>query len=187
MGWNWSLGSLLGHSAVSSRLLAAVMHTLGITVATEREREYQYCQATNNKMGISTIEILFSILWILLAYATHLPRPQAHSSLAQVFHWPMTHGVVHNKPQYHTDQLCNSTLQQQFIVIEFYFPILEHFCPFCIQTAQMGLTLPRWGLILPSIPPPTPDLYSAVTLLWVLSRICTYTTISNQAPKQPFS
>ena len=29
--------------------------------------------------------------------------------------------------------------------------------------AQMGLILPRWGLILPRIPPPTPVLYSAVT------------------------
>ena len=28
----------------------------------------------------------------------------------------------------------------------------------------MGLILPRWGLILPRILPPTPVLYSAVTL-----------------------
>ena len=29
--------------------------------------------------------------------------------------------------------------------------------------AQMGLILPRWGLILPRIPPPTPVPYSTVT------------------------
>ena len=42
-------------------------------------------------------------------------------------------------------------------------PILEHFGPFFVQIAQMGLTLPRWGLILCRIPTPNPVLYSAVT------------------------
>ena len=46
-------------------------------------------------------------------------------------------------------------------MIEFFFRILEHFCPLFVHIAQMGLILPRWGLIL--IPPPTPLLYSAVT------------------------
>ena len=32
-----------------------------------------------------------------------------------------------------------------------------------VQIAQMGLILPRWVLILPRIPPPTPVLYSVVT------------------------
>ena len=48
-------------------------------------------------------------------------------------------------------------------MVEFFFPILEHFCPLFVQIAQMGLILPRWGLILPRNPPPTPVLYSAVT------------------------
>ena len=42
-------------------------------------------------------------------------------------------------------------------------PILGHFCPLFVQIAQMGLILPRWGLILPRIPSPTPVLYSALT------------------------
>ena len=37
-------------------------------------------------------------------------------------------------------------------------PILEHFCPMLVQIAQLGLILPRWGLILPSV------LYSAFTI-----------------------
>ena len=41
-------------------------------------------------------------------------------------------------------------------MIELFFPILEDFCPFFIQIAQEGLILPRWGLILPRIPSPTP-------------------------------
>ena len=35
-------------------------------------------------------------------------------------------------------------------IIEFFFPILEHFPPLFLPIAQMGLILPRWGLILPS-------------------------------------
>ena len=38
-------------------------------------------------------------------------------------------------------------------MIEIFFPILEHFCPLFVQIAQMDLVLPRWGLILPRIPP----------------------------------
>ena len=41
-------------------------------------------------------------------------------------------------------------------MIEFFPPILEHFCPLFVQIAQMGLILPKWGLILPTITPPTP-------------------------------
>ena len=48
-------------------------------------------------------------------------------------------------------------------MIEFFPPILENFCPLFILIAQMGLISPRWGLILPRIPPPTPVLYLAVT------------------------
>ena len=43
-------------------------------------------------------------------------------------------------------------------------PILEHFCPMLVQIAQLGLILPRWGLILPRTPPPTSVLHSAVTI-----------------------
>ena len=50
------------------------------------------------------------------------------------------------------------------LVIEIPQPILEQFCPLFIQIAQMCLILPRWGLILPRIPPPTPVLYSAVNM-----------------------
>ena len=63
--------------------------------------------------------------------------------------------------------------------------VLEHFCPLFIQIAQMVLILPRWGLILPRIPPPTPVLYSAVThsfQLYVLTR-----NTPNPTPKHPFS
>ena len=48
-------------------------------------------------------------------------------------------------------------------MIDFFFPILEPLCPLFVQIAQMGLILPRWGLALPRIPPPTPVLYSALT------------------------
>ena len=65
-------------------------------------------------------------------------------------------------------------------MIEFFPPILEHFCPLFIQIAQMGLILPRWGLILPRIPFPTPILYSAVT-----HPFRGYTPKST--PKHPFS
>ena len=41
--------------------------------------------------------------------------------------------------------------------------MLEHFFLLFVQIAQMGLILPRWGLTLPCVPPPTPFLYSAVT------------------------
>ena len=41
--------------------------------------------------------------------------------------------------------------------------ILEHFCPFFARIGQMGPHLPRLILILLTIPPLTPVLYSAVT------------------------
>ena len=70
-------------------------------------------------------------------------------------------------------------------MIEFPPPILEHFCPLFVQIAQMGLILPRWGLILPRKPPPTPVLYSVVT------KPCRgYVRTRNTAsptPKHPFS
>ena len=50
-------------------------------------------------------------------------------------------------------------------MILFYFSILEHFVPTFRTHCKMGLILPRWGIILPRIPPPTPVLYSAVTHL----------------------
>ena len=49
----------------------------------------------------------------------------------------------------------------------FFFSLLEHICTFFIQIAPVGLILPRWGLILPRIPPPTPLLgrhFGSVTL-----------------------
>ena len=66
-----------------------------------------------------------------------------------------------------------------------FFPILEHFCPLFLQIAQMDLILPRWGLILPRIPPPTPVLYSAVTHPFQ-GYVHTQNTPS-PTPKQPFS
>ena len=62
-------------------------------------------------------------------------------------------------------------------------PILEHFCPFFVQIAQMDLILPRWGFILPRIPPPTPVLYSAITNLKPLSGICINTKHPHPHPK----
>ena len=49
----------------------------------------------------------------------------------------------------------------------------------------MGLILPRWGLILPRIPPPTPVLYSAVTDPFG-GYVRTQNT-PNPTPKHPFS
>ena len=48
-------------------------------------------------------------------------------------------------------------------MIEYFPPNSRAFGPFFIQIAQMGLSLPIWGLILPRIPSPTPVLYTAVT------------------------
>ena len=45
------------------------------------------------------------------------------------------------------------SLNQRFM--NEFFLILEHFCPLFIQIAQIGLILPRWGLTLPRISPPT--------------------------------
>ena len=70
-------------------------------------------------------------------------------------------------------------------MIEFSPQNLQHFCPFFIQIAQMGLILSRWGLILPRIPPPTHVLYSAVTHPF-LGYIRTQNT-PKPTPKLPFS
>ena len=48
----------------------------------------------------------------------------------------------------------------------------------------MGLILPRWGLILPRLPPPIPVLYSAVTNPF-LGYVHTQNT-PNPNPKHPF-
>ena len=48
----------------------------------------------------------------------------------------------------------------------------------------MGLILPRWGLILPRIPPPTPILYSADANPF-LGYVRTQ-NIPNPTPKYPF-
>ena len=50
-----------------------------------------------------------------------------------------------------------------YLMIEFFSPILEHLCPLFVLDAQMGLFLPRWASFLPRVPPPTPVLYSSVT------------------------
>ena len=69
-------------------------------------------------------------------------------------------------------------------MIEFFSPILGHICPLFVQIAQNGLILPRWGLNLPRLPPPTPVLYSVVTNP-VLQ--CVYKKRPQPHPKHPFS
>ena len=69
--------------------------------------------------------------------------------------------------------------------LNFFCPILEHFCPHFVQIAQMGLILPRWGPILPRKPPQTPLLYSAVTKPF-RGYVRTWNTPSH-TPKHPFS
>ena len=69
--------------------------------------------------------------------------------------------------------------------IEFFPQILEHFCPLFVQIAQIGLILPRWGLILPRSPPPAPVLYSAVTHPF-RGYVRTQNT-PKPTPKHPFS
>ena len=74
--------------------------------------------------------------------------------------------MIHNPTRKCMQQIrklaeSTSSFSQWFNV---FFPKLEHFCPFFVQTAQMGLILPRWGLILPRTPPPTSVLHSAVTI-----------------------
>ena len=67
-------------------------------------------------------------------------------------------------------------------MIAFSFPILEHFCPFFRQIAQMGLILPCWGLVLPRIPTPTPVLSRHTPLLGIYI----YTKHPQPHPKHPF-
>ena len=73
------------------------------------------------------------------------------------------------QPAYHLFQTqpiherLYKNLHKEKGMIEFPPPIIEHFCPFFVQIAQMGPNLSRWGLILPRIPRPTPVLYSGIT------------------------
>ena len=72
------------------------------------------------------------------------------------------------------------------IMINFSPPILEHFCLLFVQIAQMGLILPRWGLILPRIPHPTPYcLLSCCTLHYIWRYVCKQNT-PKPTPKHPF-
>ena len=61
------------------------------------------------------------------------------------------------------------------IMIEFFFSNSRAFLPTFYTIVQMDLILPRRGLILPRIPPPTPVLYSAVTKPF-LGYVCTRNT-----------
>ena len=56
-------------------------------------------------------------------------------------------------------QIFGSVLEHDCI----FFLILEHFRSLFVQIAQMGLILPRWGLILLTTPPTSSLLYSAIT------------------------
>ena len=69
--------------------------------------------------------------------------------------------------------------------LSFFCPILEPFCPHYVQIAQMSLFLPRWGLALPRIPPPTPVLHSAVKNPF-RGNVRTQNTL-NSTPKHPFA
>ena len=51
--------------------------------------------------------------------------------------------------------LNGSSSSTWYLWLNLFFPILEHFCSRFVQIAQMGLILPRWGLTLPRVPPPT--------------------------------
>ena len=68
----------------------------------------------------------------------------------------------------------------------FFFPILENFCPLFILIAQMRLILPRWGLILPRIPPPTPIPSSSVTPLFASGDVYIHKLPPHHTPKHPF-
>ena len=73
-------------------------------------------------------------------------------------------------------------------MIEFLFPIPEPFCPFLVQMAQMGLILPRWGLISSfSAQNTTPIPCSLLSSHTLLSGICMYTKHPNPTPNTPFS
>ena len=39
--------------------------------------------------------------------------------------------------------LIKKVIDLRKVMIEFFLPILEHFCPLFLQTAQMGLIVPR--------------------------------------------
>ena len=67
--------------------------------------------------------------------------------------------------------------------LNFFPPILEHFCPLFIQIAQMGLILPRWGLICPEYHPKFPNPCSVLSHHTPLLGICKYTKHSQPHPK----
>ena len=77
-------------------------------------------------------------------------------------------------------ELCKKNYNKNFA------PILDSraLLPTFLQIAQMGLILPRWGLILPAIPPPTPVLYSAITNPFQ-GYVHAQNTL-NPTPKHPF-
>ena len=64
--------------------------------------------------------------------------------------------------------------------------ILEHFCPLLVQTAQMGLILPRWGLILSRIPP-QPLFFTQQSHTTFGNMYRAYTKHPNPSPKHPCS
>ena len=59
--------------------------------------------------------------------------------------------------------IAKQIFKSKIKMIEFFFSNLEHFCLLFVCIAQMVLSLPRWDLILPRIPPSTRLLYSAIT------------------------
>ena len=72
-----------------------------------------------------------------------------------IFGWLLSQGCMSVHTHTHTCSLEQSSND--------WFFFQQYFCPLFIQIAQMGLIFPRWGLILPRIPPSTPVLYSAIT------------------------
>ena len=68
--------------------------------------------------------------------------------------------------------------------LNFFCPILEQFCPLFRQIAHIGLIFPKWGLILPRIPPANPVLaQSSQTPFWDMYR---HKTPPNPPPNTSF-
>ena len=76
--------------------------------------------------------------------------------------------------------------QSLIFMIEFFPPNARALLPTFRTNCQMpvGLILPRWGLILPRIPPQTPILYSAVT--HPFRRLCVHKTPPSPPQNTPF-
>ena len=70
-------------------------------------------------------------------------------------------------------------------MIEFFFPNSRALLPTFSTSCPDGSQPAQMGLILPKIPPPTPILYSPITLPF-LGYVPTQTT-PNPTPKHPFS